>query len=162
MRGREFVWGSKSVGSLLNLTATCGPDGDGRQRLRIKRFFALTSRNSKCLLCLWHRLKFNHEDLDVVGGKQHFATSVGMVGGQPSCNMAASRDGTFSSRRTAWRLSPRASGRPHSLGRMEAPGILVFSSPPAFCRSAQRNDLLNPNKCCSDSPGLTKPDSTLM
>ena len=48
---------AKSVASLLNLTATRRPNGDGRRRLRIKRFFALSSMKGTRLLCLYQRME---------------------------------------------------------------------------------------------------------
>lgn len=66
--------------------------------------------------------RINHGDLDAVGEKQQCARLVGMVRGQPPCNVVMCQERTFS-RRTAWRLSPAASGRSHLSGRMETPGI---------------------------------------
>lgn len=66
--------------------------------------------------------RINHGDLDTVGEKQQCARLVGMVRGQPPCNIVMCQERTFS-RRTAWRLSPAASARSHLSGRMETAGI---------------------------------------
>lgn len=66
--------------------------------------------------------RINHGDLDTVGEKQHCARLVGIVSGQPPCNMVMCQDRIFS-RRTAWRLSPATSAKSHPSGRMEPPSV---------------------------------------